>query len=228
MTRATSTQSAGGVVAAVHAHHHQPATATPSQPQRQSLRLRTAAEEVFRNLGPSRSIPCPGQTGRQEQEQVRARASVPPSATSTTSPQATVGVEAGGSGGVAGAAAASSLRRFVIRTDVHFDEGAGLMTAMLELPGIKKSDLSLVISTCPYTRVRQLTVAGRNQSVWPEGSLGWTVRERKFGTFSRMIVVPPETRADTVAAEMRDGILTLRIPIGQPMPRERPTAIPIA
>jgi HSP20 family molecular chaperone IbpA len=277
MTRATSTTSAAGT-----------GVVTRAQAQRQSLRVRTAAEDAFHHVhaGSPASVPCPGQEARRRQERERERreradgrcvrdllpwplvlswvtvaCSVPTSA--ATSPQA---------GPAAGEAAPTSRstwsqRRFVIRTDLHFDEAGGQMTALLELPGVKKADLTLTLSTCPYTRARQLTVAGRCLPAWDEGARGWAVRERKYGHFSRMIAVPPDTRvralsfwrpsrgsgvwrvvlilralassfyfvlavfgypqAEDVVAEMNDGILMLKIPLGQPLPREDPVSVPI-
>ncbi|OBZ77519.1 hypothetical protein A0H81_02570 [Grifola frondosa] len=42
-----------------------------------------------------------------------------------------------------------------------------MMTAMLELPGVKKADLQLTMSVCPYSRVRQLTVSGTSRPALP-------------------------------------------------------------
>ena len=84
------------------------------------------------------------------------------------------------------------IRRFIIRTDVHYDAETKLLTAHLELPGLKQRDLSITLSTCVYNRVRQVVVAGRSKRTLPEA--GYALRERKFGEFSRTFAVPPETR----------------------------------
>lgn len=84
------------------------------------------------------------------------------------------------------------VRRLLIRTDVHCDVESNTMTVMLELPGVKKADLSLSLGTCPYSRVRQLTVRGRSGPTFTDE--GYTVRERKYGEFKRVLVVPPETK----------------------------------
>jgi len=85
-----------------------------------------------------------------------------------------------------------SLRRFIIRADVHYDAESKLLTAHLELPGLKKRDLSITLSTCVYNRVRQVVIAGRSKPMLPE--VGYAIRERKFGEFSRTFAVPPETK----------------------------------
>ncbi|KDQ60016.1 hypothetical protein JAAARDRAFT_174038 [Jaapia argillacea MUCL 33604] len=103
-------------------------------------------------------------------------------------------------------------RRYNIRTDVYFSVSSNVMTAMFELPGVKKSDLRITLSMCPYSRVRQLTVSGKALPL----SLArlFTVRERKYGEFSRTLVVPPDTKAEDVTADMEDGILILKVPGG--------------
>jgi HSP20 family molecular chaperone IbpA len=82
-------------------------------------------------------------------------------------------------------------RNYSIRTDVHFDQVGKVLKAMLELPGVKKSDVKIVLSKCPHTRVKQITVAGISRSVFPD--VEYTIRERKFGRFLRVLIVPPET-----------------------------------
>jgi HSP20 family molecular chaperone IbpA len=84
-------------------------------------------------------------------------------------------------------------RRFTIRSDVYFDVESKVLSAMLELPGMKKSDLSIKLNTCFYNRVRQVTVSGSSRSVFPDDG-GFAVRERKHGDFSRTFPVPSDTK----------------------------------
>ncbi|EGO03424.1 hypothetical protein SERLA73DRAFT_165123 [Serpula lacrymans var. lacrymans S7.3] len=102
--------------------------------------------------------------------------------------------------------------RFIIRTDVHYNSETNTLTAMLELPGLKKTDLSIVLSRCPYNRVKQVVVSGRSRPVLPDN--GYAVKERKFGDFTRTLVVPSETKKEDLSAEMQDGILTIKISCG--------------
>jgi len=82
-------------------------------------------------------------------------------------------------------------RNYAIRADVFYDKDANLMKAMLELPGLKKSDLKIILSRCPYTCVKQLTVSGKSKPVFPD--VGLAVKERKFGKFYRTMAVPSDT-----------------------------------
>ena len=82
-------------------------------------------------------------------------------------------------------------RNYAIRADVFYDKDANLMKAMLELPGLKKSDLKITLSRCPYTCVKQLTVSGKSKPVFPD--VGLAVKERRFGKFYRTMAVPSDT-----------------------------------
>ena len=66
------------------------------------------------------------------------------------------------------------------------------MTAMFELPGLKKHDMTITMHVCPFSGVRQLTIMGRSRPVLPEGM--YSVQERKFGDFYRTVVVPLHTK----------------------------------
>ena len=82
-------------------------------------------------------------------------------------------------------------RNYAIRADVFYDKDANLMKAMLELPGLRKNDLKITLSSCPYTCVKQLTVSGKSKPVFPD--VGLAVKERRFGKFYRTMAVPSDT-----------------------------------
>jgi len=92
---------------------------------------------------------------------------------------------------------------------MHYDTDANVLKAMFELPGLKKTDIKIILSKCPHTRVKQIMVSGTSKSVFPDA--GHSVRERRFGRFYRALVVPPDTTADQVVVEMEDGILTITV-----------------
>ncbi|KAI0088995.1 hypothetical protein BDY19DRAFT_947182 [Irpex rosettiformis] len=108
----------------------------------------------------------------------------------------------------------SPLKRMLIRTDVHFDIATNEMTAVLELPGLKKHDLTIQMRMCPYSRVQQIIITGRSRPALPQGI--YTIQERKFGDFFRTVVVPVDTKPEDIVAKMEDGILTLKVPCGTP------------
>jgi HSP20 family molecular chaperone IbpA len=59
------------------------------------------------------------------------------------------------------------------------------MTVTMEVPGVRKADLRVTLQRCPYSRVKQLTVSGTTAPVFPDESVGYCLRERRFGDFVR-------------------------------------------
>ncbi|RDB30435.1 Heat shock protein 16 [Hypsizygus marmoreus] len=111
-------------------------------------------------------------------------------------------------------------RRFILRTDMNYDPETKILTAMLEVPGVKKADVRVTLSTCHYNRVKQITVSGHSTPVFPpvsDGGETTTVRERLFGEFSRTFAVPSEIKREDIDASMEDGVLTIKFPCGMPV-----------
>ncbi|KAJ7215310.1 hypothetical protein B0H12DRAFT_1154684 [Mycena haematopus] len=86
---------------------------------------------------------------------------------------------------------ATSDRKYMIRTDTYYDPGTRVLTALLELPGMKKGDLRITLATTLFNRVRQVTVNGHSK---PPFSASSTHRERKYGRFARAFHVPVDTK----------------------------------
>jgi HSP20 family molecular chaperone IbpA len=88
-------------------------------------------------------------------------------------------------------------RKYIIRTDGNYQPETGILTLMLELPGVDRRDVRVTLATNRCTRVRYLKVygvvdpvlpppKGEDMDMYPET----VIRERKFGEFSRSFVVP--------------------------------------
>ncbi|KAF8632181.1 hypothetical protein AX17_004921 [Amanita inopinata Kibby_2008] len=106
-------------------------------------------------------------------------------------------------------------KSYLIRGDVHIDPESKVFTAMLELPGVRKEEVRVSLSTCWYNGVKQVTVSGRTRDPFPasEGvlGLGTVVRERKYGRFVRTFAVSSDTKIEDVEASMDSGVLTIKI-----------------
>lgn len=74
-----------------------------------------------------------------------------------------------------------------------------------EVPGIKKSDLTIQV------KGNTLRLAGGKTVTYPEKA-GLHRRERLSGQFDRAVTLPVEIDSDGVKAECRDGILALFLP----------------
>jgi HSP20 family protein len=74
-----------------------------------------------------------------------------------------------------------------------------------ELPGVKKEDLDIqVVGDTLRIQGKKTIAYAENASVHR--------RERGAGQFDRTLTLPTEIDAANVAAEYRDGVLTLRLP----------------
>lgn len=79
-------------------------------------------------------------------------------------------------------------------------------TVTLEVPGLKKEDISVVVQD------GVLTVSGERKSE-KEVKEGTVHRsERYYGKFSRSVSLPTAVSADKVTAGYKDGVLTVNVP----------------
>lgn len=74
-----------------------------------------------------------------------------------------------------------------------------------EVPGIKAEDLSLEVERGRFKLSGERKFEARENG-------GYHRRERRGGKFSRMLRLPDDLDAQQATAELRDGILTVRIP----------------
>jgi HSP20 family protein len=74
-----------------------------------------------------------------------------------------------------------------------------------EVPGIKAEELNLDIEP------GRLALSGERKFAAHENG-GYHRRERRGGVFSRTLRLPPDLDTHAATAELRDGILTIRVP----------------
>ncbi|KAF5383147.1 hypothetical protein D9615_005015 [Tricholomella constricta] len=125
-------------------------------------------------------------------------------------------------------------RLYLLRTDSHYDPESKKLIAMLEVPGVRKADVRVTLSTCTWNRVRQITVSGIARPVFPPASMSestdgvpeLTIRERKYGEFARTFAVPSDVNREDIEASMEDGVLTIKVPCGMPV-HPNPEDIPV-
>src|SRR5687767_14505863 len=85
-----------------------------------------------------------------------------------------------------------------------FNEGEDFVL-VAELPGVKKEDLDVQM------RGDTLRIRGK-KTIAHDDAASVHRRERSAGEFDRTVTLPAEIDAAKVAAEYRDGVLTLRLP----------------
>jgi HSP20 family protein len=77
-----------------------------------------------------------------------------------------------------------------------------------ELPGFAPEDVNV---TCEG---RRLTISGERKASTEERG-GYHRRERPWGKFSRTFVLPDDLDAERASAQVRHGVLTLRVPLAE-------------
>lgn len=85
-----------------------------------------------------------------------------------------------------------------------FQQGDDVL-AIIELPGIDKSDLQI------QAKENTVRISGKKAVSFPEG-VSVHRRERVAGDFDRTLSLPIRIDPDSIKAEYRDGILALFLP----------------
>ena len=76
-----------------------------------------------------------------------------------------------------------------------------------DLPGIKPDEVKIDVEG------DVLTVSGEHQEESEEKKEHYMRRERRYGSFSRSMVLPKGAQADDVEAKCEDGVLEVTIPV---------------
>lgn len=99
------------------------------------------------------------------------------------------------------------------RIDVVKKEGEIVLKA--DLPGVKPDEIEVEVED------GVLTVSGEHEEESEEKEERYLRRERRFGSFSRSMVLPEGVTAGDIEANTTDGVLELTIPM--PKPERKPT-----
>jgi len=75
-----------------------------------------------------------------------------------------------------------------------------------DLPGVQEKDLDISLTG------DRLVVSGKRESEKREENERYFAFERSFGSFSRAFTLPEGVDANNIAADMKDGVLHLRLP----------------
>jgi HSP20 family protein len=88
--------------------------------------------------------------------------------------------------------------------DLVKKEGALVLRA--DIPGIKPDDVKIEVEG------DVLTVSGEHREEKEEKKEHYMRRERRYGSFSRSMVLPKGVKADDIEAKCEDGVLEVTIP----------------
>lgn len=88
--------------------------------------------------------------------------------------------------------------------DVHEDKER--LMFQVDLPGVRKEDVSV------HVEGGVLTIEGSRKLELEEKRQGYHRVERAHGKFSRSFALPDSVSTDEVHAELRDGVLLIKLP----------------
>ena len=96
--------------------------------------------------------------------------------------------------------------RWAPTLDVLHEGGDLLVRA--ELPGVKREDVEVTLHE------RVLTISGERRAEEQREGSGYLVRERRYGSFRRSLVLPHDVEEGQISARFEDGVLEVRVPGG--------------
>lgn len=98
----------------------------------------------------------------------------------------------------------SSLASWAPAVDVHETENELVVTA--DLPGMSEKDLDVRVEN------NMLTISGERKTETNVKDDSYLRVERSYGSFSRSFALPNTVNTDAVAAEYKNGVLTVKLP----------------
>jgi HSP20 family protein len=87
-----------------------------------------------------------------------------------------------------------------------FSTGEHELVIKAEIPGMGKDDIDITVEN--YT----LTIRGEKKTEQTVKDDQFHRVERSYGTFTRSFALPPTVDASKVAADYKDGVLTIKLP----------------
>jgi HSP20 family molecular chaperone IbpA len=94
-------------------------------------------------------------------------------------------------------------------------EREGKFCVSVDLPGIKKEDVSVQIDN------DAVVIQGQRSDERTTDEQGYYQRERSYGSFHRVIPLPEGAQADAATATFRDGVLRIEMPAPRQAARGR-------
>jgi HSP20 family protein len=98
---------------------------------------------------------------------------------------------------------------------VDISERDGKLIVQADLPGIAPDDVTVEVDE------RVLTLSGERREEREVDRGGVRRTERRYGRFSRSIVLPEGAQTDDVQASFRNGVLEIAVPVSKPESQRR-------
>jgi HSP20 family protein len=111
-------------------------------------------------------------------------------------------------------------REWMPAIDVERDNGNLVVRA--DVPGIKPEEVKIEIED------DILTVSGEHEERKEKKDKHFLRRERRYGSFSRSLALPPGVEAEKIKAKTHDGVVEVTIPLPPQDKKETVTITPTA
>ncbi|HXW59727.1 MAG TPA: Hsp20/alpha crystallin family protein [Solirubrobacteraceae bacterium] len=98
-------------------------------------------------------------------------------------------------------------RAWAPAVDIQRDNGNIVVRA--DVPGIKPDEVSIEVED------DILTVSGQHEETKEDKDKQYLRRERRYGSFSRSMALPPGVAIGDIKAKTRDGVVEVTIPLPQ-------------
>lgn len=92
------------------------------------------------------------------------------------------------------------------RANVNVASDNNQYTITLEAPGMEQKDITIELKD------RALFIKGNKEQEKEEKDKHYYRMERHYGSFERVLAIPDDGNAEEIAASMKNGVLTLKIP----------------
>jgi HSP20 family protein len=121
----------------------------------------------------------------------------------------------------AGRLAFAPWREMAFVPALEIEEKENTLFVKADLPGLKKEDVKVEVTP------EGLTITGERKEEKEEKKEGYFRTERVYGAFERFVPLPDGAVLDKAAAEFKDGVLTVTVPLGT-VPKAETKTLPIA
>lgn len=91
----------------------------------------------------------------------------------------------------------------------------------LEMPGIPKDSINIEVTQ------NAVEISAQYEDSKEDKDKNWLRKERSSMSFYRALEFPEELKTDNVDAELKNGILTLKLPKVEPKPEHKPKKVQI-
>jgi HSP20 family protein len=98
----------------------------------------------------------------------------------------------------------------------------GNLVVRADIPGIKPEEVKIEVED------DILTVSGEHEEHKEEKDKNYVRRERRYGSFSRSMTLPPGVEAKSIKAKTHDGVVEVTIPLPKEAKKETVTITPTA